>query len=126
MIILTRDEFLEATAIDIYLECQDGDLAPEQAAEIIFKRWSNILYKEVKKNSLRQIPDDDKLNENQVAVIKDVLCNLGLYYKTHGDVKALGCVDENGNPINAIPSDLIDDLRHCGLIKKSIGRRSIW
>lgn len=126
MIILTRDEFLEATAIDMWLECKDGDLAPEQTAEIIFTRWSNILYKEVKKNSLRQIPSDDKLSSLQVDTIKDVLCNLGLYYKTHGDIKALGCVDENGNPITAVPRDLIDDLRHCGLIKQRIGRRSVW
>ena len=126
MIILTRDEFLEATAIDMWLECKDGDLAPEQTAEIIFTRWSNILYKEVKKNSLISIPSDDKLSSLQVSTIKDVLCNLGLYYKTHGDIKALGCVDENGNPINAVPRDLIDDLRHCGLIKVKLGRRSVW
>lgn len=126
MIILTRDEFLYATAIDMYLECKDGDLAPEETAEIIFTRWSNILYKEVKKNSLRPIPSDDKLSSLQVETIKDVLCNLGLYYKTHGDIKALGCIDENGNPIAAVPSALIDDLRHCGLIKLKLGRRSVW
>lgn len=127
MIILTRDEFLEATGIDLLLEFKEEDLAPEQMADVTLKRWSKILYTEVSKNSLSRIPDDSKLSANQVEKIKDALCNLGLFYKTHGDIKALGSIDENGNRISAVPMDIIDDLRlTAGLVKKSIGRRSVW
>ena len=125
MIILTRDEFLEATGVDLYLELEDADVDIEKMVDITLKRWSTILYTEVRKKSLTRIPDDSKLTSNQVERIKEALCNLGLYYKTNGDIKALGGTSTTGEEV--VPQDIIDDLRRtAGLIKLSFGGRSVW
>lgn len=126
MIILTNEEFFDATAVNLYNEINEDDTDSIEAIDITLKRWSEILYKEVSKKSMRPIPEDSKLTDFQVKEIKNALCNLGLYYISRGDIKALGSRDENGNPLDAVPSDLIDDLRHAGLVKLSFGRRSLW
>ena len=127
MIKITKDEFFEQTGIDLYNEFNNEDTDPVTLTDITLNRWSKILYDEINKNSIFPIPNDDKLTENQINKIKDVLVNLGLYYLNNGDIKALGCVDNNGNHIAAVPQVLIDDLRrNTGLIVRGFGRRVLW
>lgn len=118
MIILTREEFLEETDIDLYDELNDGLNDSSIATEKTLKRWSKILYSEANKQSLVPIPDDDKLTPKQIAAIKEAICNLGLYYKAFGDIKALGGKEVTGHEV--VPKDIIEDLHQAKLVIKSL------
>lgn len=127
MIILTREEFLKRTGVDLANEFNDDSISVDEFIETTLTRWSKILYQEVRKVSLRPIPDDNtKLSSLQVDTIKESICNLGLYFKQYGDVKSFGAVDGAGNPIQVVPQNILDDLRSVGLIRRSFGRVSVW
>lgn len=123
MIILTNQEFLERGGINLEAELKPHNTDATTFAKLTLKRWSELLYKEVRKKSIYPIPVDEKLSSHQVGVIKESIVNLGLYILTNGDPIANGGKDENGNNIEIVLPSIIDDLRMCGLIKTSFGRR---
>ena len=89
------------------------------------------MYLEANRNSVRPIPDDDKLNENQISAIKDCICEYGMYYFKNGDLyRQSGFSEDKGQLVSMkelekirFPKVCFDILKQYGLIARSFGRK---
>lgn len=127
MITITQQEFLDYTGINLELELHDLDDSSNKVDRTILL-WTKRVYNEMRKNSVRAIPKDEDLTENQVQTIKDAICEYGEYYLKNGDLyRQSGFDEERGKLLDAsdlekikFPTHIIDMLRASGLIRRSL------
>lgn len=133
MITITQQEFLEYTGINLEIELPDLDDGSNKVDRTI-SLWAKRVYNEMRKNSVKPIPKDEDLTENQVQTIKDAICEYGEYYLKNGDLyRQSGFDEERGKLLDAsdlekikFPNHIIDMLRASGLIRRSLSRRSVY
>lgn len=120
MIVLTNEEFLVRTTIDLEAKINSQNVDKVQAATIMFKRWSKQLYRELAKRSTAPIPADEKLNELQIDTLKDCMADYGVFIYNNGDPKSNGYYDADTNrEYHVLITSIVNDLKNVGLIRRS-------
>lgn len=130
MITITKDEFLEYSGINLDAEIPGLDDETRKVERTI-ELWTKRVYLEANRNSIRPIPTDDKLTEQQKQAIKDAICEYGMYYFRNGDLyRQSGFSEDKGQLINTkelekirFPKICLDILKQQGLIRRSFGRK---
>lgn len=128
MIKITKEEFLEATGINLSLEINSVDDNTEQAVTRTLNLWARRILDLIIGGGRGTI-DDSKLTTTQVEAIKRAQIEYGMYYLKNGDLYYASGYEE-GKGLTVAPAQLIaiqmpveveDILRHAGLIRRSIG-----
>lgn len=124
MIVISNEEFLWRTGIDLEAKLEDQDISSENMSNLHRTRWSNYVYDVIRVSSTRPVIEDSKLTELQIETIKSCEADMGLFIFQYGDPKANGYYEGEANIQHQnLINDIKGRLQRVGLIRKSWGRR---
>lgn len=127
MITVTNQEFLEYSGIDLNIELPSDDDSQNKVERFITK-----CTKRVYRLFTRPTIADSELSDLQEESIKEAICEYVEYILRNGDLSRTSGYDEDKGIVvshqeiqkASIPGSVVDILRHCGLVKRNIGRSS--
>lgn len=124
MIVISNEEFLWRTGINLEAKLGDQDVSAEDMSKIHRTRWSEYVYDIIKASSTRPVTEDDKLTELQIETIRSCEADIGIFIFQYGDPKANGYYEGEANvQYHNLVNDIKGRLQRVGLIRKSWGRR---
>ena len=90
MIVISNEEFLWRTGINLEAKLEGQDVSVEDMSKIHRTRWSEYVYDVVKSSSTRPVIEDAKLTDLQIETIKSCEADMGIFIFQYGDPKANG------------------------------------
>lgn len=124
MIVISNEEFLWRTGINLEAKLEGQDVSVEDMSKIHRTRWSEYVYDVVKSSSTRPVIEDAKLTDLQIETIKSCEADMGIFIFQYGDPKANGYYEGEVNmQYQNLVNDIKGRLQRVGLIRKSWGRR---